>query len=223
MCCSIHQFLPSRFRSSVRCPIECCCGNRLCRTLRDPSNLSFLSKNKGLRTNIIMLKDSNFIIIEKSGLIIAPLYIYRYCIFIVKLWIGLVITLINATFKSLDFAQLTDRIKLVKLRPCSHLSLPSHVSFLMSPLVASFSCLKALAKSCTASYMSAGSIRSCEGLSRPHSFLCFSTVRCTIGSSGSISRTPVKLTPEYWYGSKSRVCRSCTHAHTHCHVFHLRA
>lgn len=92
---------------------------------------------------------------------------------------------------------LTDRIKLLKLSPCSHLSLPSHDNFLTSPFVASFNCLKALANNCTASYMSAGSTRSCEGSSRPHSFLCFSKVCCTIGSSGSIRRKPVKFAPEY--------------------------
>lgn len=69
--------------------------------------------------------------------------------------------------------------------------------------------------------MSAGSTWIFEESLWPNSFWCLSTICCTIGSSGSISRTPVKLTPEYWYGSKFRVCRSCTHARarTHTHIY----
>lgn len=81
-------------------------------------------------------------------------------------------------------------------------------NFFTSPSMLSFNCLKALAKSCTASYISAGSTLNWRGLSRPHSASCIFTISNTMGLSGSIKRTPVKFTPEYWYGSRSIVWRS---------------
>ena len=104
-----------------------------------------------------------------------------------------------------SLVRLTTRMKLFRLNPCSQLMLPLQSNGFTFALMVYLRRLKALAKSCTASYMSAGSTRNSLGSFKPHSYLCVSTMLVTSGFAGSIKRTPVKFTPENWYGSRSIV------------------
>ena len=104
--------------------------------------------------------------------------------------------------------RLTTRMKLFRLNPCSQLTPLLQGNAFTLALMVYLRRLKALAKSCTASYMSAGSTRNWLGSFKPHSYLCVSTMLETSGLPGSIKRTPVKFTPENWYGSRSIVWRS---------------